>query len=126
MEDKQENFFEGLNPLLRDIYHEAGISTDKTAFLADVEGRYSHEQQCGEGGMKRVYAAEDHFCERKIAKAILKDDANAGNFLREIRLMARLEHPNIVPLYDVGLDEDGEPYMVMKLLGEGSPRSFSQ
>ncbi|MCM8537353.1 MAG: protein kinase [Lentisphaeraceae bacterium] len=119
MPDDNETFFEGLNPLLKEIYEDASkpSSDQYLRFLNDTEGRYCEDSLCGEGGMKKVFAADDNFSGRRVAMGRLKDLKNSDSFLREVKLLARLEHPNIVPLYDVGMDEFGEPFLVMKLLG---------
>lgn len=119
MAEDNETFFEGLNPLLKEIYEDASkpSSDQYLRFLSDTEGRYCEDSLCGEGGMKKVFAADDNFSGRRIAMGRLKDLKNSDSFLREVKLLARLEHPNIVPLYDVGMDEFGEPFLVMKLLG---------
>ena len=117
--DDNETFFEGLNPLLKEIYEDASkpSSDQYLRFLNDTEGRYCEDSICGEGGMKKVFAADDNFSGRRVAMGRLKDLKNSDSFLREVKLLARLEHPNIVPLYDVGMDEFDEPFLVMKLLG---------
>ena len=49
-----------------------------------------------------------------------------GRFVREARITAALEHPNIVPIYDIGLDGAGKPYFTMKLLGGETLQSILQ
>ncbi|MCH2204546.1 MAG: serine/threonine protein kinase [Lentisphaerales bacterium] len=119
MEEDNQQFYEGINPLLKGIYEDAckEDTSHMLSFLADVEGRYCENNLCGEGGMKKVFAADDNFSGRQVAMARLKDLENGDSFLREVKLLARLEHPNIVPLYDIGMDECQEPYIIMKLLG---------
>ena len=104
---------------MKSIYEDAcqKDTSHRLSFLADTEGRYCENDLCGEGGMKKVFAADDNFSGRKVAMARLKDLKNGDSFIREVNLLARLEHPNIVPLYDIGVDECDEPYIIMKLLG---------
>ena len=77
--------------------------TQLTAALAD---RYTLERELGRGGMATVYLARDlkHF--RPVAVKVLRPELGAvlgaGRFLREIRLTATLQHPNILPLLDSG------------------------
>ena len=75
-------------------------------------------RQLGEGGMGRVYLAEDDTLGRRVAiKVILGDlERNAearARFLREARAMANVEHPNIVRIYSFGDDKDGA-FIVME------------
>jgi eukaryotic-like serine/threonine-protein kinase len=83
-------------------------------------GRYRLEQKIGEGGMGTVYLANDKELDRKVAVKLLgasyvADKDVVERFEREARLTARLDHPNIVPVYDVGRHE-GRPFIVMKKL----------
>ena len=81
-----------------------------------LEDRYRIERELGRGGMATVYLAEDFRHGRDVAVKVLHPDlASAmGNdrFLREIRLAARLNHPNILPLFDSG-EAGGFLYYVM-------------
>jgi TonB family protein len=78
----------------------------------------------GKGGMATVYEAYDSSLERSVALKVLPpeflhDDSFARRFRREARVIARLEHPNIVPIYASGID-DRIPWMSMRLLGAGN------
>ena len=53
------------------------------------------------------------------ANARLHDPQFSSRFEREIKMIASLEHPSIVPVYDVG-DDDGQPYFVMRFMNGGS------
>ena len=69
--------------------------------------------------MKRIYRVRDQWAGRWVAKATLADTAKASEietFLREARLTSSLQHPNIIPIYDMGLDENGQPFFIMELL----------
>ncbi|HTQ43454.1 MAG TPA: protein kinase [Polyangiaceae bacterium] len=74
------------------------------------------------GGLGRVLRARDRRLDRPVAlKELLADGADArARFLREARLTARLQHPSIVPVYEIGLRADGAPFYAMKLI-EGEP-----
>lgn len=78
-----------------------------------LEGRYRIERELGEGGMARVYLAEDLRHGRKVALKVLKPELAASlgveRFLVEIRTTANLQHPNILPLFDSG-DAGGLPF----------------
>ena len=85
--------------------------------------RYRLEAPIGEGGMGVVYAGLDETLGRPVAvKLVREEQLRSGDglerFQREARLAASLSHPNIVTVYDFGVDEDGAPYLVMeRLLG---------
>ncbi|MCG6957706.1 MAG: protein kinase [Gemmatimonadetes bacterium] len=77
--------------------------------------RYRIERELGRGGMATVYIAEDLKHGRRVAIKILKPELSERlgreRFLREISLVAKLSHPNVLPLYDSG-DADGLLYHV--------------
>jgi hypothetical protein len=80
--------------------------------------RYAVERVIGRGGMATVYLARDRTLRRSVALKVLAphlaaDEAFRARFLREARLAARLTHPNVVQVYDVGEDERG-PFIVME------------
>jgi eukaryotic-like serine/threonine-protein kinase len=81
--------------------------------------RYSIEKEIGRGGMGRVFAAVDLRLGRKVAVKVLAPGAHGEEQLRrfeiEARAAASLQQPNIVDVYDVGV-EGGEPYIVSELL----------
>jgi len=84
--------------------------------LAD---RYRPERELGRGGMATVYLAHDLKHNRNVALKVLRSDiaAELGSerFLREIRLIAQLHHPHILPLYDSGaLEPDADPGAVSR------------
>jgi hypothetical protein len=82
------------------------------AALPDLTGtRYVVESEIGRGGMGVVYAARDGELDRRVALKILE-----GSFAEEPRVIARLEHPAIVPIYDAGRLPDGRVYYAMKLV----------
>jgi serine/threonine-protein kinase len=74
----------------------------------------------GKGGMGEVLLAHDLRVGRDVAYKRMRDhdaDADAlGRFLREARIQARLDHPAIVPVYEMGTDREGRPYFTMKRL----------
>lgn len=87
---------------------------------SDRIGVYEIIEQIGAGGMATVYKAHqaklDRFVAVKIMHQAFKSDPNfAARFEREARIVARLDHPNIVPIYDYDLHE-GRPYLVMKYI----------
>ncbi|HSY80131.1 MAG TPA: serine/threonine-protein kinase [Gemmatimonadaceae bacterium] len=83
----------------------------------DLTGtRYEIRNIIGRGGMGTVYVALDHALEREVAIKVLsvEDHARAERMAREARILARLEHPGLVPVHDYGVLGDGRPYYVMK------------
>lgn len=87
-------------------------------------GRYQIKSELGRGGMATVYRAYDPSFDREVAikvlpREMLHDPQFRARFEREIKMVAGLEHPSIVPVYDVG-EDDGQPYFVMRLMTGGS------
>jgi serine/threonine protein kinase len=84
-----------------------------------VTGRYRVERALGHGAMSTVDLAHDVELDREVAlkrlaENLARDDDLRARFRREARLAARLAHPNIVRIYDVGEDEDGRPFIAME------------
>lgn len=84
----------------------------------DQRGRYRIEQTLGAGGMGIVHLAEDTHLHRRVAIKKLRPDTAGSSaqrrIQREARLLAQLNHPNIVRLYDVLEEEDGGVALVME------------
>jgi tRNA A-37 threonylcarbamoyl transferase component Bud32/tetratricopeptide (TPR) repeat protein len=80
---------------------------------ADLGGRYTIGAELGRGGMGVVYRARDRVLQRDVAIKITHQSAD--RFYEEARLVAQLDHPNIVPVFDFGT-EHGSTYIVMPLL----------
>ncbi|HEY1237039.1 MAG TPA: serine/threonine-protein kinase [Solirubrobacterales bacterium] len=86
--------------------------------------RYELEDRLGHGGMATVYRARDLKLDREVAIKLLADnfagdDEVRKRFSREARLAARLDHPNVVQVFDVGEDED-RPFIVMEHVEGGT------
>jgi len=82
--------------------------------------RYEIKSELGRGGMATVYHAYDPNFERDVAikvlpQAMLHDPQFRVRFEREAKMIALLEHPAIVPVYDFG-EQDGQPYIVMRYM----------
>ncbi len=86
--------------------------------IPDLPGdRYRLGNQIGRGGMGTVYLAHDCELDREVAmKVSTIADANADRMHREARILARIEHPGIIPIYDVAILQDGRVYYTMKLV----------
>ncbi|HKG36016.1 MAG TPA: protein kinase [Solirubrobacterales bacterium] len=83
-----------------------------------LSGRYELHDRLGSGGMSNVYRATDRILERTVAVKILAehlsdDDRFVARFRREALAVAQLIHPNIVQVYDTGVDE-GRHFIVME------------
>jgi serine/threonine protein kinase len=86
-------------------------------------GKYVITGQLGRGGMGVVLAAEDPLLERPIALKVLTPSAGVGDsarqrFLREARAAARLTHPNVITIHEVG-EEGDQLYIAMELVSGG-------
>ena len=93
-------------------------------------GKYEVISKLGEGGMGVVYKAKDPLIDRvvaikKMTGTFAEDPEARERFLREARAVGKLQHPNIVSIYELGL-EGNAPYMVMEFLeGQGLDRVVS-
>ncbi|WDE99318.1 protein kinase [Lentisphaera profundi] len=96
-------------------------SFEETPLINNIESdqeRYKNFSFLDEGGAKLIYRCQDNYTGREVAMAKLKDKSNEFNkerFLREAQLTSLLQHPNIVPVYDLGLKEH-QPWFTMKLV----------
>jgi tetratricopeptide (TPR) repeat protein len=84
-------------------------------------GKYEIVKLLGRGGMGAVYQAFDPVLERAVALKVMlpevaADPEHKQRFEREARAVARLSHPGVVTVYDLGYHIDGSPYIVMELL----------
>jgi eukaryotic-like serine/threonine-protein kinase len=88
------------------------------AGAGSLSGRYETGERLGTGGMSTVYKATDRILERTVAVKVLAehlsdDERFVARFRREALAVAKLIHPNIVQVYDTGVD-DGRHYIVME------------
>ena len=87
--------------------------------LKDVSEPYREESYLSAGGEKKIYRIYDAASDRFVAMARAQNahlHSEKEQFLREARLTAALQHPHIISIYDMGLDEDGQAYFTMELL----------
>jgi serine/threonine-protein kinase len=85
-----------------------------------LNNRYQLLERFGSGGIANVYRARDTLLDRYVAIKVLRDDRERNpdfeeQFRREARSVANLSHPNIVTVYDFGID-NGQPFIVMELV----------
>jgi serine/threonine protein kinase len=102
---------------------EAAASTTTDEVPPQV-GRYRVEQLLGEGGYGRVYLAHDDELNRPVAIKVphrrrVSSPEDVEKYLAEARVLASLDHPGIVPVYDAGRTDDGLCFVVAKFI-EGS------
>lgn len=88
--------------------------------IGENVGQYRIIEQLGQGGMATVFkayhAALDRYVAIKVLHPAFKEEPNfLSRFQREARVVARMEHPNIVPIYDFA-EHKGQPYLVMKFI----------
>jgi serine/threonine protein kinase len=93
----------------------------QNANVPDLSGtRYQLLERVARGGMGVVYAALDEMLDRRVALKVLDmqvtDSDLARRLNREARVLARLEHPGIVPVHDVGTLADGRVFYTMKFV----------
>jgi serine/threonine-protein kinase len=94
--------------------HPTNSATDPAA-----PERYRRLGEIGRGGMATVYSVRDTSLLRRTAMKVLtrrlaNQHADVERFLREARITAQLDHPNIVPVHEIGTDADGNLYFTMK------------
>src|SRR5580704_12763868 len=91
------------------------------AVLPQHIGRYSIEKVLGEGGFGLVYLAHDDQLQRLVAIKVahrhrISTTEDAEAYLTEARTVANLDHPNIVPVHDVGSTDDCPCFIVSKFI----------
>jgi serine/threonine-protein kinase len=101
--------------------HEPHVVLDAVSSIAPPshETRYQPGRLLGEGGMGAVSMARDRQIGRNVAIKVIKpewvgDERTTARFVREARVQGQLEHPSIVPVYDLGVDATGALYFCMK------------
>ena len=98
-----------------------GINAMLVRLAAGQQTRYRLGQEIGKGGHGRVTVAFDTHIGRRVAFKRLRKGADASSrdvarFLKEVQITGQLEHPNIVPVHELGVDEDDQVYFTMKLV----------
>ncbi len=90
----------------------------------EVDGRYRLDRRLGAGGMSTVFLALDTVLERRVAVKLLaehlaEDEAFVARFRREALSAAKLQHPNVVQVFDSGKDQDSERHYIVMEFVEG-------
>ena len=99
--------------------HDPILATAPPSVLAG--GRYVVGAEIAGGGMGVVYAARDTHLDRDVAVKVLRPEqagrpGAAERFAEEARIAARLQHPGVAPVHDLGTLADGRPFLAMKLI----------
>lgn len=98
-----------------------GAALSSVNLPRSLAGRYRLDRRCGRGGMGAVYEALDTALDRRVAVKVIRDEL-AGNaeaaerFRREARAAAGLSHPNVVTIFDFGVEAEKRAFLVMELL----------
>jgi eukaryotic-like serine/threonine-protein kinase len=96
------------------------VSISRSGAILPEEGeRYEQEQILGEGGMGRVLLCHDRQIGRRVAMKVIRPDRREAadvrqSFLREARLQGQLEHPSLVPVYDLGIRAGDDVFFTMR------------
>ena len=98
---------------------DATASSTATLATASSSGRYEAENVLGRGGSAEVNRVVDRVLERSVAMKLLRadrasDPGQVARFLAEAKLTAQLQHPGIVPVFDLGRGDDDRPFFTMQ------------
>ena len=121
----RQRMLEVLRVPLEELFDVDGSPTTwhETDFRVALRERYLIDRELGQGAMGSVYLARDVAHGRLVAVKVLAPEAVCGvgisSFLREISLVARLQHPNVLPLFDSGIAGE-HPFYVMPWIRGGS------
>jgi serine/threonine protein kinase len=100
------------------------LNTSPDDLIGKTLGQFEILDEIGRGGMATVYRARQRSINRMVAvkvlpRALLHDPSFYERFTREVDVIAHLEHPHILPIYDYG-EVEGIPYIAMRYLAGGS------
>jgi serine/threonine protein kinase len=94
-------------------------TVDDVLKLANQNSKYINAKEIGRGGMGVILRQHDQVIRREIAMKVMRHDSDAvqrARFLEEAQVTGQLEHPNIVPIHEIGYDPKGRMYFTMKLV----------
>jgi serine/threonine protein kinase len=96
-------------------------SPSRSAATSAEGEKYEYLRDIASGGMGRVVLVKDRHLRRQVAMKLITDDqrlaqALRNRFIAEAQMTGQLEHPNIVPIHDLGVMSDGKCYFTMKLV----------
>lgn len=83
--------------------------------------KYRIHEKIAQGGMASIFLAKDSNCRRNVALKVMQnadtlEEDTIHRFIEEAQIAAQLDHPNILPIYDLTLDGQGNPFYAMKLV----------
>ncbi len=108
---------------LKDFYNKAQNYVDAHELPKCASNnleRYLEIEEYARGGVKAIIKTKDLMTKREVAKAVMHkehSEEEKERFLREAVINSVLEHPNIMPVYDIGFDNENEPFFIMKFVG---------
>src|SRR5262245_25020715 len=97
-------------------------ASQQPAVIEGTEGKYEFIEEIGSGGMSNILLVKDRHLRRQVAMKLIGarqrmlSPALSDRFLAEAQTTGQLEHPNIVPIHDLGVLPDGRPFFTMKLV----------
>ncbi len=109
-------------PSSRDQHDDTGVvpqTVDAILRIAEGPGKYADAHEIASGGMGIILRASDRALRRDVAMKVMKRGGNAvqrARFVEEAQVTGQLEHPNIVPIHELGTDAQGRMYFTMKLV----------
>ncbi|NBV87062.1 MAG: serine/threonine protein kinase, partial [Verrucomicrobia bacterium] len=85
---------------------------------APLKGEYTLVKEIARGGMGQIYFGEDPQLEREVAVKVssISEEGEDPRFTKEAEVLAQLAHPNVVPIYNIGVDGERRPFYAMKLV----------
>jgi len=121
LEDLRKSYPEIAEELIQDleVFQQVGVTSASGTPLGTL-GDYTLRRQIGRGGMGVVYEAWENSMDRRVALKVLPpgiaaDERAVGRFIREAQLAGRLNHPNVVSVYGMGVKEQ-TPYYAMEFV----------
>ena len=102
-------------------FHQTSTTSTESLTDSTADTRYIPINKIRDGGMKTIWEVKTATYPTYLAMALIQPERIASQddieaFLHEARLTAHLQHPNILPVYDIALEKNGNPYFTMKLL----------
>ena len=118
---KEISFSDTEQILFQEDLHQTSTASTEALTDSTADTRYLPINKIRDGGMKTIWEVKDTRTQRILAMALIQPERIASQddieaFLHEARLTAHLQHPNILPVYDIALEKNGNPYFTMKLL----------
>ncbi len=106
---------------------DASAGAGKNLFPTDIPG-FIVESELGRGAFGVVFCARDQMLDRRVAikKPLISNPAHRQQYIDEARKAVKLDHPSIVPIYQVGMTSNGEPFVVQKLILGSTLRQMIQ